>query len=330
VLLFHVPMKLPSVTTKPIFEDGAFGVSFFFVLSGFILAHVYKREFALDYPSFLYKRWARIYPLHALTFIIWCCLFWGVGGIPLDIRVNTGIANILLLQSLFSGDAYNLGYNAVSWTISVEMFFYIFFPLLRRPKILICFLIIDLLIALSLSQATVDAILGAFPSFFWFNPIARVSEFAIGIAAYEIFKKLAFLKPAMLWLGTIFECLAIGLLVVVTNERNELPDQFTVSVLSLPFALIIILFARQEGILSKFLALSPFILLGEASYALYLIHHMWFRIMQDLLGNTVKGWELLLIAISSVILISILVHYTYEKPIRALLLRKKHYSSSLI
>jgi len=44
VLLFHIPYVLPSASTQPILSDGALGVSFFFVLSGFILSHVYKRE----------------------------------------------------------------------------------------------------------------------------------------------------------------------------------------------------------------------------------------------------------------------------------------------
>jgi len=277
------------------------------------------------YSEFIYKRLSRIYPLHALTFIIWCFFFFSAWGNTLQDKLNSGIANILLIQAFFSGPLYNLGYNAVSWTISVEMFFYLLFPFLRDPKVLGLLLFIYFLVGLNLSTTALQAINEAVPDFFFFNPIARISEFMIGILAYEVFKKLPSLRVA-----TLFEGLAIVLLLVVVREKAAISEQFLLPSLGLVFALTIVIFAKQQGLVSKALAQPLPVILGEASYALYLIHHMWFRIVQDLLGKVIVGWELLLIAVFSAIALSILLHYAYERPLRTLLLKRKHYRSNLI
>src|SRR4051812_12601392 len=55
------------------FYEGYLGVSFFFILSGFILALNYKGpiiENKLNYSDFYIGRFARIYPLHFLTLLI--------------------------------------------------------------------------------------------------------------------------------------------------------------------------------------------------------------------------------------------------------------------
>ena len=75
VLFFHLEIFIAGVTTKSvsqIFAKGYLGVDIFFVLSGFVLAHVYAERADssdLNYGRFLWARLARIYPLHLITFI---------------------------------------------------------------------------------------------------------------------------------------------------------------------------------------------------------------------------------------------------------------------
>ena len=131
VVLFHVPFTLTRTVGWTVLPDGPLGVSFFFILSGFILSHVYGGT-RFGVANFYRKRLARIYPLHVLTLLAWIVLFFGQWGNSLPDRVNSGIANVLLLHAFFSGPLFNLGYNAVSWSISVEAFFYLLFPILVR------------------------------------------------------------------------------------------------------------------------------------------------------------------------------------------------------
>ena len=109
-----------------IFEEGALGVSFFFVLSGFILSHRYHEKF-LDRKqsknSFYLVRISRIYPLHILCFVI---------SIPLVIQnydgnliklILTGIFNLTLIQSFVPYKSVYFSFNLPSWSLSNEIYF---------------------------------------------------------------------------------------------------------------------------------------------------------------------------------------------------------------
>lgn len=122
---------------------GFAGVIVFLVLSGFVMAHVYPvfRE-KVDVPKFadyFYKRIVRIYPLHLATviaFIIIVKMGYPLAG-PNDTDY-TLVLNLFLIHAW--GFVNEFSWNAVSWTISVEMFAYIWFPfviygLYRLPKI---------------------------------------------------------------------------------------------------------------------------------------------------------------------------------------------------
>ncbi|MDZ4048042.1 MAG: acyltransferase, partial [Pseudoxanthomonas sp.] len=101
------------------------GVSFFFVLSGFILTYVYPRLATLDDTQrFLRARVARIWPAHVASFAL------GFALMPYAWDTWTAIANLLLVHAWIPQSAYYFSYNGVSWSVSTEAFFYLAFPLL--------------------------------------------------------------------------------------------------------------------------------------------------------------------------------------------------------
>ncbi|GAA2675088.1 acyltransferase family protein [Actinoplanes palleronii] len=124
---FHVQVggRLPDATATRLVQDvfgaGATGVSFFFLLSGFVLMWSSARERP---GEFWWRRFARVYPLHAATAVL--ALIVG-GGLP---PVPVVAANLTLVQAWSPDHAYYQGLNAVSWTLSCEAFFYLMFPLL--------------------------------------------------------------------------------------------------------------------------------------------------------------------------------------------------------
>ena len=97
------------------------GVTFFYVLSGFILAYAYgamdPRRGARD---FLVARVARIWPMHLAMLLVAAFVFTPpalAGGQPLEILKF--VANALLLQAWVPSQDWYYSYNAVSWSLSV-------------------------------------------------------------------------------------------------------------------------------------------------------------------------------------------------------------------
>jgi peptidoglycan/LPS O-acetylase OafA/YrhL len=123
-------------------SKGYLAVDMFFVLSGFVMAHVYRRAFSEGatehYRSFLMARIARLYPLHIfilLLFVATAAVSQFMAGlatgsfesIPLTGPRSLGaiIANIFMLQGLSAGQ---LSWNYPTWSISVEFMAYLAFP----------------------------------------------------------------------------------------------------------------------------------------------------------------------------------------------------------
>lgn len=95
------------------------GVSFFFVLSGFILTHVYQKlESWKDIKQFYKARIARIYPAYFFASLLG---FW-----LLSYRWNniTAATYFCMLQAWLPLPNHYFSYNAVGWSISTELFFY--------------------------------------------------------------------------------------------------------------------------------------------------------------------------------------------------------------
>jgi peptidoglycan/LPS O-acetylase OafA/YrhL len=107
-------------------------VSFFFVLSGFILTYVHPelptRE---SRKRFLLARFARIWPAHVATFALLLVLIGDRGRVSGDIRDGwLWLLNLSMLHGWIPLENVYFSFNHVSWTISTEFFFYLLFPLL--------------------------------------------------------------------------------------------------------------------------------------------------------------------------------------------------------
>jgi Acyltransferase family len=103
-------------------------VSFFFVLSGFILTHVYPELPTCKHiTKFFLARVARLWPVHVVTLVLALLLF------P-EIMLRSGWwalgANIAALHAWIPRGDFFFSFNAVSWSISCELGFYLLFPLL--------------------------------------------------------------------------------------------------------------------------------------------------------------------------------------------------------
>jgi peptidoglycan/LPS O-acetylase OafA/YrhL len=312
VVFFHVPFVLPeSVGKDVILGDGALGVSFFFVLSGFILKHVSGRE-EVDWLHFYRRRMARVLPMHYLTLTVWTLMFFSGWGNPLQDKLNSGVANVFVIHSFFNGPLFNLGFNAVSWSISVELFFYAIFPWLYQEKRAVFIVLAYAILFATIPKSLSNGINAAWPSFFYLNPLSRLFEFSGGIALYQFYTAC---KPDRT-IASCLQALSIFLLLGSIYATNGNDTHHRNLLLLLPFGLVIVSFA-WEGIFQKAISTKPLILLGEASFSLYMIHHMLFRVLDPIFERQAFPPTLaLFLAVTASIIFSIALFYLFERPVR--------------
>src|SRR5262249_33825967 len=132
----NVPFGLDSFL--PFFARGYLGVDFFFVLSGFIITHVYFASLASPSRSavqiFLWHRFIRLYPVHitVLAGLVAVFSLAHAAGCtfthPQEWQWNELLWQLTLLHAW--GVTATPGWNAPSWSISAEWFAYLLFPLL--------------------------------------------------------------------------------------------------------------------------------------------------------------------------------------------------------
>lgn len=105
---------------------GWIGVSFFFVLSGFVMVWSARKN---DSPfSFWKRRIFKIYPVHIVT--------WGIAmtlGLVSFSNLDIWLPNLFLVHSWFSQMPVFVSVNPPSWSLCSELLFYALFPLLLKP-----------------------------------------------------------------------------------------------------------------------------------------------------------------------------------------------------
>lgn len=279
-----------------LFKEGHIGVSFFFVLSGFILSHSYGNRLktkAISWKSFYYSRIARIYPLHLLTLAISIALILPMpiyGYNALIQKFGWGITQIItmlnigLFQSFVPSSYTFFAFNGLSWSLSAEVFFYLCFPLLilqsSRTLIAICTLLLSLLL-FSYKYLDINHITWLQgdrlpPEFFIFYifPLFRLPDFIIGILAHRYMKKYIDKNSApSITVSTMLQLFSLALLVFSITQRNNIGfpwrwDLFYI----IPMAGVIMSCALENGLVSRLLSQKAFVFLGEISFSFYLLH----------------------------------------------------------
>lgn len=137
VFSFHTfalyPFASPSTEAIPntLFGPAGFiAVTFFFVLSGFVLTWAWRPSDTT--LAFWRRRFFKIYPTNLLTFVVALILITVVANTQVYGNRGEGILNLLLIQSWDHNIAVRLSYNGVAWSLSCEALFYFCFPFLLK------------------------------------------------------------------------------------------------------------------------------------------------------------------------------------------------------
>jgi peptidoglycan/LPS O-acetylase OafA/YrhL len=291
VVAFHLQFFIPNLhyeATIPAFLMGYLWVDFFFVLSGFIIAHVYGQWLedgvrGFRYRSFLYARWTRIYPLHftvVLAFVAFeffqMGLHQGLGVLPglqafSESHAVSGVfSQLFLVNSIGLHD--KLMWNFASWSISAEFFAYLAFPVLfvalSRRSAAVSWLAFSILLGLLNFLALTNG--GRLALHHDFGAVRCLLEFSIGILTYQAYRS----QRMRQWLASDAAFIAVlGLILVgmMTYVRD---------VLLIPaFAALVLTTAHNEGTIARVLANRALVHLGKISYSVYMVNILLFEII---------------------------------------------------
>lgn len=303
------------------FFNGYIGVTFFYILSGFIINYSFSRHMAegiFNSKDFIVYRLARLFPVHLVSLV--CALFI-FGYFANWEATNKGalVYNSLLIQSFIPDAGYYFSFNPVSWSISCEMFFYISFCLFVKCSTKTLVILFAIIQALNIYFLVYPPAGISLHWLFYINPIFRVAEFIFGVIICRVF-----LSKPLTPKGSICSAMEIGALLflvmtiyLATNYVNNM--NFRYDLIYIPcMAFIVIAFSFNGGIVSKFFANKYLILLGEASFSFYMFHWMivskMIEIMQPDKNNVLSVLEYIGACLLLSIVVSILSFKLLEMP----------------
>jgi peptidoglycan/LPS O-acetylase OafA/YrhL len=335
VMLYHTfPLAFPEMRDSflaSVINLGFVSVSFFFLLSGYILAVVYLHSgVPIRKSSFYLSRFARIYPLFLWTLIIDTpdillrrVQLYGWAK-ALTETIATFGAHLFMLQAWLS---WLQGIDSPNWSLSVETVFYVAFPFIgyffwkmKGARLWIW------AIGLWVMGQAVTTVIG--PHFLLktvrFHPLFHIWTFPIGILlakwrSTQLEKYGASpRRQSSVWLALALSVLALG---AVVTWGEPIPLANLNSGLLVPvFAIVIWACSSQHGLVTRVLSLPWLVVLGEASFGLYLIHMPLHHLFLWMHWETSKVlWPIYL---ASAVGLSLLSFYFIEKPARQWILKK--------
>ena len=293
-------------------------VTFFFVLSGFVMMLAYGAQASLDLRRFWLARVARIVPAYWLALLLSLLL-------ALYLHRQPGLPALLLhaalLQAWWPPDV--MAINPPGWSLSAEAAFYLMFPAwlaaLQKSTVVRSVLLAVLLwlatqVALMvLMQAVPDAEKGSWAfNAVLYHPLSHLCSFVLGMVAGQLHAR----RPVLTqwWQYGLLSGLSLTLLVCVGSESRlmpltGIPFAYGASFWAPAFAAWIVLFAALRNGVTRFFAQRWAVHGGDISYGVYIyqapLHLLWVAVLHRGTGSLL--WFCLF-----VLVLLLLAHLSYE------------------
>ncbi|MCZ2813432.1 acyltransferase [Modestobacter sp. VKM Ac-2979] len=276
----------------PVVRLGYTGVSFFFVLSGLVLAWSYRPSQSA--ASFWRNRAARILPVYYV-----CVLAGMILPLAREVSPVSATAAVTLSQAWFPAGDLRYGVHSASWSLSAEVFFYLCFPLLvllarrwlRQPWAVMAAMGGLWLLGITVAIGA-QSLLPAYAYWLTYTfPPYRIFEFAIGICLALLWQsgwRPRLSPPVLGWSSFASLCVP-----VVWDLVQGGVDRSVVALAAIPgiVALLWWAIAVEDGGGRSPRWVQPwFIRLGLWSYALYLVHPLVIRVAAAAAGRDVDGY----------------------------------------
>ena len=278
-------------------KNGRFGVNFFLVLSGFVLALGYSNKVNVydrfQDVQFVKKRIQKIYIPYLITLLLAIPLYimtaqTAEGVLDVKLLISRLIINASMIQSAIPFAKYSASINGVSWFISTIFIIYLLTPgilrlnnktakhytLLRQVFLVFAVLFINCCFYMVIRQIEYVRFADRGLSIIYINPIIRLFPFLLGIIGYNIY---------CLWgdfrikKGSLVEIIGIAMFLLwwIAADKTGLPTVITecIDMLLSLFVILIFVFSK-EGRLSTLLSKEKMLSMGNISLDFYLIHYL--------------------------------------------------------
>lgn len=347
IVAFHYAPRPPGLLVR----NGFLGVGLFFILSGFVLAYSYiDDEGAVRGTTrdFWLARVARIYPVYLIGLALALPAFIArvaadpvahSPAAPTSSILAAVVSTLLLSQAWIPVIATEWNYPA--WSLSCEAFFYLAFPFLapvlaraaaRWPaRVLALCWLVALVPPASYALARPDGIAhatfaswGVWLSVLKYDPAVRFAEFAFGIALGVVFVRHRAAWAARAHLASIM--LGAGLVAVIVGVVVAPYPLLHNGLLAPAFGAIVVALAldRAHGI-AALMASVTFRRLGEASYAMYIVHapvhDAWAR-WNPLRGRGLSPWASFAAYGVALLIVAVVIERVVGEPARRVLRRR--------
>jgi peptidoglycan/LPS O-acetylase OafA/YrhL len=292
VFFFHFGRPLVAAAPRPLRDlagSGFVAVSFFYVLSGFVLTLAYRdqaRDGRFASRRFFARRLARVWPAALFALLMLLPLFvhrpWGraTGAFPDGgpSPLVTGLLHLTLLQAWLPSLA--LSWNLPAWSVSVELAFYVVFPwllralLVRSSRARLTLLVLAWLSSLALPLAYVivqpdGVVAGPDTAAPWldalkFWPPARLPELVFGVALASLYSPSWRVPRATGLLALVAIALACA--------SGRVPYPLLHNGALLPaFGALLVAVAHARGATARLLSQRWLVALGRCGYAIYIV-----------------------------------------------------------
>ena len=322
IVIFHYGLDIfPFNLNRQMFSGANVGVSYFFVLSGFVMIIAYYKKQRISAFEYLRNRFARIYPLYMLALLLF--IGYRLVGTNAPILIDEVLLSSFMIQSWIPGKALLL--NFPGWSLSVELFFYISFPILFNlfyRKFGLKQLLIPCILFFVLSQ--VVFIYGYYSPFYtgfksvshdllFYFPVMHLNEFILGNIAglYLVNKKDWKAQNNSIYI--LLSIIACGVLLTFSNAMI-----FHNGLLSVIFLPLILWIATDNSWIAKISQKRFFVYLGEISYGVYILQIPVFIVTRRILIYLgIQNKTMIFYAALRALLVFSSITYTYiEAPLR--------------
>ncbi len=316
VLLFHAKLGCPG---------GFVGVDIFFVISGYLISGIIRRDLEtgnFTFAGFWERRIRRIMP--ALSVMVLCTLI--VGWFLLLPADFASLAKSAIMQSVLSANFHFLGDSGYfagrselkpllhTWSLAVEEQFYLFFPFLlylfrkasqKRSAILYAIIAASsFILSVWGTYRFADATFYLLPTRAWELLLGTMVGFAPRLKADHI------ARPACAWIGLVLILVPI----FTYSDTTRFPGLAALPP-CLGAALIIWSHENAKTAVSSLLSWKPLVFIGLISYSLYLWHWPIFAYLRYVHGGNAPMATQAIASVAS-ILIAVVSWRWIETPLR--------------
>jgi len=318
VYMFHIAIRIQPFPKAliPVFDNGYVGMSFFFILSGFVLSLRYVDQ-NIDAATFIVDRLSRIYPAFLLAFIVTSPSFSTITHSPLYFL--NAIFNIFLIQA-WTPNLFPLGINSGMWSLSVEMFFYMLFPFIlpfivravaagRRWYVALFVLWLAAFLPGLIELVSPSDRAGLL--YYYSSPIYRLPEFIVGVILGSAWRlnRLPGVNPVIvIGLGFVY------LFSCYQYDGMARQNQTLLNCVVVPFVSALLIYAARMR--PGFLEVRPLVYLGEISYGFYIYQFLFFGYIYGPARGAIGDVGVTLLGIVITAAFASISHHLLERPAR--------------